>query len=265
MNTNARLDHLIDKFKHDVRDLIQSAVEEEREKLMEGLRGYIGKKPKHAQFETIPKVPILPAIEDVADDSVIIVQSNPANSKDKLPCKWCTKRGEPCFRHGGTKKAYTAKSPRFVESDGRQMYCIQCKVEPIDRNNYRSDKFCSALCAGRWAAKKSKRKSRGLEPYPETPLYEPVQVIIAKPSKKNVEVNKSEEQLSNRPLIDFVKKKKPFLCSYCGKPCDDFYCSSHCESEDKRLKELQSRPNKSYAEIASEKGLKINKYAFDKP
>lgn len=63
--------------------------------------------------------------------------------------------------------------------------------------------------------------------------------------------------------MDFVgtKKKndKPFLCSYCGKPCDDRYCSSHCESEDKRFNELAGKKNKSYAQILADKGLKLKK------
>lgn len=62
--------------------------------------------------------------------------------------------------------------------------------------------------------------------------------------------------------MDFVGTKKkarevPFLCSYCGKPCDDRYCSTHCESEDKRLATL-TKP-KSYSEHLAAKGIKLKK------
>lgn len=196
MDAYHKLDLLIDRFKHDVREIIDSAVASERTKLMSKLEAFIDTDGKSADVETVQTVKKVVAKVVTINKETIDDVPETLKPKDK-ECGFCKRRGEPCVKHGGKPSQYVPKP------------------------------------------KKEK-------PAILLPAHNP-------PAKEE------SAQLSNRPLIEFVgtKKKesdKPFLCGYCGKPCDDRYCSNHCESEDKRLATLNK--GKSYSEYLSEKGIK---------
>lgn len=212
-NIYARLDHLIDRFKHDVRDLIDSAVSEERTVIMERLQSFV------SVDSNVPKKLFEGGIIEKGTEFVGDGIGSPAyvmpppsimpkvvfTDKSEKTCGHCKRRGEPCVKHGG-------KSSQYVPKKKREKQAIMLPATTPERKE------------------------------------EPA-------------------QLSNRPLIEFVGKKKeedkPFICGYCGKPCDDRYCSAHCEREDKLFNEMTSNKGKSYAQIMTEKGVKPKKVTFE--
>lgn len=131
------------------------------------------------------------------------------------------------MRHGGIRAVPNPHVPTPAELDPRQRYCIECMKEPINRIIYRSDDFCSQACSNRWCARQSQRKRKGIPPQDSSPVYTPAQdrwcgfcnevigvrvkgVYCTKRCEaRAVKAQKtSETELSNRPLIEFVGKKK---------------------------------------------------------
>jgi hypothetical protein len=116
-NINARLDHIIDRFKHDIRDLIEIAVKEEHAEIMERLDNFVSntkavtKKPKLSEGALVSggkvvgeKVGVPVIITPVPlskpeTESVIeaLAERPPTNL-----CGFCKRRGSPCVRHGGS-------------------------------------------------------------------------------------------------------------------------------------------------------------------
>lgn len=220
-NIHARLDHLIDKFKHDVRDLIDSAVAEERTGLMNKLEAFIDTDGKSTDQEVVQFVK--DKVEQIEPKVIVDIKAS----------------------HEPLKALNEAVEPEM---------CQYCGVKPIAPN---SRKYCSKECGNRAGAKAAYERKKVNKPEVKPKLLPAKAVTRKEPMKV---VMKSPE-LSNRPLMEFVGKKKnenkPFICSFCGKPSDDRYCSKFCEDEDNRLKTLNK--GKSYSEYLKEKGLKIKK------
>jgi len=283
-NAPDSLDLLLDRFKSDLREFIDSAVADERKKILDDIQRYVGIPKKETIILPAPSNDILIPIIEVEKPKVVSLSPGKA-------CGFCIKRGELCKRHGGTEAAKYIPVKKEVDSDPRQRYCINCRKEPINRNIYRSDQFCSQVCGNRWGAVKSSRKKKGLELYSEDPVYEPSPDIrctecdndvgprarhdnfcsvlcfkrhndikrIKKPAVIKDE-QKEDEALSNRPLIEFVKRKSnTHDCAFCGKPTTKLYCTEHCRREDELLLSLSSKKNKSYDELLKENGLKKQK------
>lgn len=183
-NIKARVDHLFDKFKHDLYEIIDIAVAEERDRILSDISEFVNVPSKAAVKTTdrviIPPAPVLPSVRDIEK------AEREKQKQEPKPCGFCKRRGEPCARHGGVSTVYVPKK-KEAGSDPRQRYCINCRSEPINLIIYNSDKFCSKECSNRFSARKSIRKRKGLSLPSEEPVYEPI---------------------TNRPLIEFVGKKK---------------------------------------------------------
>jgi len=230
MNINARLDHLLDKFKHDLRDLIDSARAEERSGVMNRLESFLetDDKPKFAVGGIVEKTDIIVGEkdiititqEDVLSNSPKVQEAIKINEADPLPIP---KKSRLCIICGDSIEGTHKRRKICTKESCRKQYV----------NDYQK--------------KIKERQAEGIKKRLED-TSRPVQALPADTPPE-----------SNRPLMEFVgtKKKKPFICGFCGKPCDDRYCSPHCESEDKRLSNLTK--GKSYSELLQEKGLKVRK------
>lgn len=118
MNAYLRLDHLIDKFKHDVREIIDGAVAEERASLMNKLEAFIDTDGKSTDNEVVEFVK--DRVEQIKPEVVVDIKVS------EEPLKHLTE-GE------------TVNEPA----------CEQCKTNPIGMNGYGSKKYCSKECGNR--------------------------------------------------------------------------------------------------------------------
>jgi len=115
MNAYLRLDHLIDKFKHDVREIIDSAVAEERASLMNKLEAFIDTDGKSTDEEIVQFVK--DKVEEIKPEIIVDI----------------TASHEPL-------KALTEAIEEPVKPEPA---CEQCKTNPIGMNGYGSKKYCS--------------------------------------------------------------------------------------------------------------------------
>lgn len=238
MNINARLDHLLDRFKHDVRDLIDSAVAEEREQLVKRMEAFIktGGKP-NADPAIVDK------IEGYAKGGYI--------------------EGGPTIVIGEKPPAMVTIDKTLIDDLPPLTHAKALPTQPIKVEFARKCEMCGDSIEGT-----HKRRKICIKPECRKAYMKRQAAAHTKRQKEKIEARKSDDSnppkempdntppLSNRPLSEFLgtKKKRPFLCGFCGKPCDDRYCSTHCEDEDKRLSSLNK--GKSYSEYLSEKGIK---------
>jgi hypothetical protein len=237
-NIYPQLDHLLDKLKYDLRDLIDSAVSDEREKIMDGIRDFVG-------GVGMDKLKVGGIVEK-SDKLVGEDRSGPVQVRPIPPVK---------------------QKPDATPEELR--YCINCRKKPIEKSVYKSDHFCSLVCSNRWGARQHGRRKRGLENELMTPVLEPLEdkfclrcgepvpdrarhaeycssfcknratAARSKANKRSPQLSdKPIEELSNRPLIEFVGKKKKTV---------------------ELPEEVIHRSNKSYADHLREKGLTVRK------